>query len=474
MGILDTDATGILAALETGELTCETLMRMTLDRIEAANGVVNAIVSLRDREVLLAEARAADLVPAENRGALHGLPFAVKDLAHLAGVVCSDGSPLFADRVSESDELMVARLREAGVIFLGKTNVPEFGLGSHSYNPVFGVTRNPYNTDKAAGGSSGGAAAALATGMVALADGSDMMGSLRNPAAFCNVYGFRPGWSVVPRNEGGETFLQQLSTLGPMARSPRDLALMMQTIARPNPLVPHNAPAQDWTCEPTGGLAGLKIGWLGDWGGAYPMEAGILDLCQKGLGTLADLGAEVTALEPPMESEEIWNSWRVLRHWAVSAELGADYDDPARRGHLKPAAIWEIENGLALGARDISAAGAARGRWYECLAGFLQNYDALALPAAQVWPFPAEWDWPKEINGIKMDTYHRWMEVVVPVSLSGVPCISLPIGFGPAGLPMGMQVLTAKGRDSELLNWAQTYHEATKWPDRGPSHIQDG
>lgn len=471
MELLDRDATEILAALRAVEVTCEALMAATLARIDATNGGINAIVSLRDRSVLMDEARAADTVPMAERGLLHGLPFAVKDLASLAGVVCSEGFPLYAERVAEADEPMVARLREAGVIFLGKTNVPEFGLGSHSYNPVFGVTRNPYDKTRAAGGSSGGAAAALAAGMVSLADGSDMMGSLRNPAAFCNVYGYRPGWGVVPKNPGGETSLQQLSTLGPMARSPRDMALLMSVIAVPNPLVPHNAPAQDWTLNPPETLEGLRIGWLGNWGGAYEMEPGILELCESGL---QGSGAQVDVLEPPFPAKDIWDSWVTLRNWAIASEAAELYLDEGTRDALKPEAQWEIERGLALSAMDVSRAGAIRGRWYETLATLLQTYDALALPVAQVWPFPAEWDWPKEINGKKMDTYHRWMEVVVPVSLTGVPAISLPVGFGENGLPMGVQLFTAKGRDRDLLNWAETYHRATKWPEKKAEHIQGG
>ena len=471
MDILERDAVDQLAALRSGEITCEALMAATLARIDAVNGEINAIVSLLDREGLMAEARAADAVPMDQRGALHGLPFAVKDLAVLAGVVCSHGSPLFAEDVPEADETMVARLRAAGVIFIGKTNVPEFGLGSHSYNPVFGVTRNPHDLTRTAGGSSGGAAAALATRMVALADGSDMMGSLRNPAAYCNVYGFRPSWGVVPREPGGETFLQQLSTLGPMARSPRDLALLMSVIAGPNPLVPHNVPEQAWDLAPPESWRELKIGWLGDWGGAYEMESGILELCE---GALRGSGAEVEALEAPYPAEDLWESWTRLRHWAVAAELGELYENPETRGGLKPAAIWEVENGLALDAMAISRAGALRARWYETLAQLLEEYDALALPVAQVWPFPAEWDWPKEINGREMDTYHRWMEVVVPVSLAGVPAISLPVGFGDNGLPMGVQLFTAKGRDLDLLSWAETWHRATNWPEKTVSHIRTG
>ena len=468
---MDQGASDILRNIRQGALSAEALMAKTLARIDEVNGEVNAIVSQRPASELMAEARAADAT--EPKGVLHGLPMAIKDLAQAAGLECSMGSPLFAGQVAKVDELMVARLRAAGAIFVGKTNTPEFGLGSHSYNPVHGVTRNPYDLSRTAGGSSGGAAAALATGMVALADGSDMMGSLRNPAGFCNVYGFRPSWGVVPRDAGGETFLQQLSTNGPMARSPEDLALLLSVMAGPNPEVPHGVPVQDWTLG-RADLDGIRIGWLGNWGGAYAMEAGIMSLCEAGLGVFETLGAVVEALSPPMAATQIWDSWRMLRHWAVASELAVLFADPARRDMLKPEAIWEVENGLSLDAMAVTRAGAVRSKWFTMVAQLFDTHEFLALPTAQVWPFPAEWDWPKEIGGVAMDTYHRWMEVVVPVSLAGLPCISLPVGFGDNGLPMGVQLFARKGQDKRLLEVAQAYHAATNWPTATPSHMHGG
>ncbi|MDO6479855.1 amidase [Shimia thalassica] len=472
MQVLNQEAVDLVAALRSRDVSCEDVMRATLERITEVNGSINALISLNDSEHLLEQARAADV--AGPKGALFGLPFAVKELESVAGMAHSEGSPIFKDRISPKDSPMVHHLREAGAIFIGKTNVPEFGLGSHSYNPVYGVTRNPYDTNVTAGGSSGGAAAALATRMVALADGSDMMGSLRNPAAFCNVYGFRPSWGVIPRGPDGETFLQQLSTNGPMARSPRDLALLMDVIAQPDPQVPHNAPPQNWTLQAPERLEGIRIGWLADWGGAYPMEAGVLSQCEAGLSAFADLGAEVTPVMPPFSAEELWHSWAVLRHWAVANELGQYFKNPETCDLLKPAAIWEVEAGLSLDGEAIAKAGAIRSKWFATLASLFETYDFLVLPSAQVWPFPVDWDWPKEVAGHSMDTYHRWMEVVVPVSLAGVPCISVPCGFGAAGLPMGMQVFARKGGDLALLNAAQTYHAATHWPDIPPQHIQHG
>ncbi|SFM42053.1 amidase [Shimia aestuarii] len=470
--ILDQDAGEILAALRSGGVTAETLMAQTLERISIRNGAVNAIVDLRDPNSLMAEARDADA--AEVKGALHGLPIAVKALADVKGTRNTQGSPLFAEHLSEKDSAFVAAMRAEGAIFIGKTNVPEFGLGSHSYNPVHGVTRNPYALDRTAGGSSGGAGAALATGMVALADGSDMMGSLRNPAAWNNVYGFRPSWGVVPREAGSESFWQQLSTIGPMARSPRDVALLLSAMARFEPRVPFNMPLQNWTLPEKCSTAGKRIGWLGDWGGAMPMEPGIVDLCREGLQCLEVLGAEVVALAPPFDAEDIFWAWTDLRSFALAGELASLFDDPVARQRLKPEAQWEVERGLVMDARALHRANAVRAAWFARAAGLFEQYDVLALPVAQCWPFPVDWEWPSEINGVAMDTYHRWMQVMVPVSLLGLPAISVPVGFNDQGLPMGVQLIGAKGSDTALLEVAQAYHEATFWPQKYPPNIHEG
>jgi amidase len=468
---LDWDAGKLAGALRDGALSAETVMAATLARIEARNPAVNAIVDVRDADALLAEARDADAVPVAERGVLHGMPIAVKALSDVKGMRTTEGSPLFADRVADSDSAFVARMRAAGAIFIGKTNVPEFGLGSHSYNPVHGVTLNPYDAHRTAGGSSGGAGAALAMNMVALADGSDMMGSLRNPAGWNNVYGFRPSWGVVPRAVGAESFWHQLSTIGPMARSPRDCALLLSVMAEVEPGVPFNMQAQDWRLPEACSAAGTKIGWLGGWGGAMPMEAGIMPLCEAGLSVLRGLGAEVADVAPPFDAEAIFQSWSDLRAFALAGELAGLYEDEAKRARLKPAAQWEIGRGMEMAAMDLQRATKVRSAWFAEAAKLFETYEVLVLPVAQVFPFPAEWDWPKEIAGVAMDTYHRWMQVMVPASLLGLPAISVPVGFGDEGVPMGMQIIGAKGRDARVLEIAQAYHGATLWPNKRPPHI---
>ncbi|WP_299296289.1 amidase [uncultured Tateyamaria sp.] len=468
--MIEAGALALRARMDAGELTAQDLMAETLARIDAVNGSVNAIVALRDADTLMAEARAADAQPA--KGWLHGIPIAVKDLAHAAGLPTSMGSPLFAGQVAAADDIAVARMRAAGAIVIGKTNTPEFGLGSHSYNPVFGATRNPYELTRSAGGSSGGAGVALATGMLSVADGSDMMGSLRNPAAWNNVYGMRPSWGLVPSEPAGDSFLHQLATNGPMARNPRDLAALLDTMAGPDPRQPHGltqATALDQMDQPIGAL---RLGWLADWGGALRMDTGVLDLCAGALTEMEGMGMQVDALAAPFDRDTIWQSWITLRSWAVAGGLAPIYADPAQRDALKPAAIWEIERGLALSATDVHKASVDRTAWFQTAAQLFERYDVLALPSAQMWPFDVTLDWPREIAGHAMDTYHRWMEVVIAASLLGLPVVNIPVGFGgPDDLPMGLQLIGKRGSDAMLLRLADRWHTETNWPSQRPPQV---
>ena len=455
----------LIAARETSP---SEVMADHLNRIAEVNPGIVAVISLRDRDELMAEARVADDAP--QQGWLHGLPLAVKDLCATRGLRTTWGSPLFADFIPEKDDLLAARMRAAGAIFIGKTNTPEWGQGSHSFNPVHGVTRNPYDLGRTAGGSSGGAAAGLAARMLPVADGSDMMGSLRNPAAFCNVYGFRPTWGLVPGNAEGDTFLATLATEGPMGRTIEDVARLLQVQAGPNPETPFDRRNEPFADMLAMDLRGKRIGWLGDWGGAYKIEPGILDLCEAGLKVFTDQGAIVDLLPPPFPAEELWQSWITLRAMltANGKRVRLAYDDPAKRAQIKPETVWEIEQGLGLTAEAVYAASVIRSRYYAHMARLFQRYDAIALPSAQVWPFPVEWRWPQAINGHPMDTYHRWMEVVIPVSLIGLPALALPVGFGADGLPMGMQLAGPVGADARILAMGQSYHLATDWPGKHP------
>ena len=451
---LDWSAERLIAALADRQLSAVELMQATLERIAAENPRVNAIVSLRDGDDLLAEARAAD--QATDRGPLHGVPIAVKDLANVAGIPTSQGSPIFAGKPAAKSDIMVARMQAAGAIIIGKTNTPEFGLGSHTYNPVFGATQNAILSGCSAGGSSGGAAVALARHMVCLADGSDMMGSLRNPAGWNGVYGMRPTWGLVPSEPLGDMFMHQLSTNGPMARSPRDLALLLDVQAGPDPRQPFGLDHRPVAGTLDGDIVGKRLAWLGDWGGAYPMETGVLEAAEAGLSRLTDAGAVVESVMPPFPAEALWESWTTLRSFAVAASLGVLYDHPKHRDMLKPAAIWEVEKGRALTQAHIQRASSLRSDWYRAATKLFATHDAFILPTAQCWPFPVEWHWPEAIGGVAMDTYHRWMEVVVPVSLIGLPAIAVPI---PGARPMGLQIAGPRGADRLVLNIGEAWHE---------------
>lgn len=461
------DATALAAALGQRQMSCVEVMTAFLDRIEAINPRINAIVALRPRDELLAEAEAADNAP--RKGWLHGIPFAVKDLVETAGILTTHGSPIFADHVPEKDDLLAARLRAVGAIFIGKTNTPEFGLGSHSFNPVHGVTRNPYDLSRTAGGSSGGAAAALATRLVPVADGSDAMGSLRNPAAFCNVYGFRPSFGRVPRDVEGDLFLHQLATDGPMARTVQDLARLLDTLSGPDPRDPHALPQHAPFAADLGvSVKGARIGWVGDWAGRYPIEPGIVELCQPALRQFESMGVDVEPVVADFDPERLWQSWLTLRSFSNAAGKRAHYEDAAKRRLLKPELIYEIERGLTLSAMQVHDASVARTDWFACAADLFDTYDVLALPSAQVFPFDADLRWPKTVAGREMATYHQWMEIVLPASLAGLPALNVPVGFSPEGLPMGMQLIGRRGADLRVLQIGEAYHQATNWPQKMP------
>ena len=464
MEICDLSASDLSRAIAARQVAPSEVMAAFLSRVAEVNVSVNAIVSLREGNALMAAARALDDAPV--RGWLHGIPLAVKDLVATAELRTTYGSPVFADHVPVVDDLVAARLRSAGAVIAGKTNVPEWGQGSHSFNPVFGVTRNPYDLTRTAGGSSGGAAAALAQRMLWVADGSDMMGSLRNPAAFCNVYGFRPSWGLVPGDAGGDGFLATLSTEGPMARNVEDIARLLGVLAGENPEMPFGRAAEPYADMLVGDLGATRIGWLGDWGGAYAFEPGILPLCEAALQVFRDQGATVEAVAAPFSAPAMWDAWVTLRAMLNANGKRDLFDDPAKRALTKPETLWEIEQGLSLSAARVHGASVIRSAWYAAAARLFDRYDALIMPTAQVWPFPADWRWPQSINGVAMDTYHRWMEVVIPVSLIGLPSLAIPVGFGPQGLPMGMQIFGRCGADAAILALGQAYHLATDWPGR--------
>jgi amidase len=452
-------------AIRARQVSCQEVMAAYLAHIEALNPKVNAIVSLQPREALMKQAaeRDAELARGQYRGWMHGLPHAVKDLAATRGIRTTWGSPLL-DTVPDYDSIFVERLRRAGVIIIGKTNAPEFGLGSQTYNPVFGTTLNAYDQSKCAGGSSGGAAVSLALRMLPVADGSDMMGSLRNPAAFNNVIGFRTSFGRVPSG-GEELFLEQLSVNGPMGRTVSDVAMLLSVMAGPDSRAPLSQ-EQDPTvfAEPLKrDFKSTRLAWLGDLGGHLPTEPGIANLCRDSFKAFEAAGCVVEEAQPDYSADRMWDTWVTLRHWLVAGDLLELYQDVAKRKLMKPEAQWEVEGGLKLSAVQVYNASRARSEWYVAMQKLFGKYDYLLLPSAQVFPFDATVHWPKSINGVTMDTYHRWMEVVVPASLLGFPAINVPVGFNQHGLPMGMQIIGRHNADLAVLQIAYAYEQGTDW-----------
>lgn len=477
----DLSAAEISLAVHERRISCREVMAAHLDRIAHRNPALNAIVSLRDGDSLMAEAGVCDdeLAAGFSRGWMHGMPVAVKDLAETKGLRTTSGSRLLADHVPSSDCLMVQRMRDAGCIVIGKTNVPEFGLGSHTYNEVFGTTVNAYHHGRSAGGSSGGACVALATRMVPIADGSDYMGSLRNPAAWNNVFGMRPSQGRVPAWPVLDAYLAQMSTEGPLGRTVLDVALLLATQSGPHPLVPlaldsaldvFDGVSRATTTlaaglDGSGGVAGTRVAWLGDLGGHLATEPGVLAACERGMRRLADLGCRVEPAVLPFDLDEAWAAWLTLRHHSIASSLGALAADPGSASLMKPELRWEIDRGMALHGTDLARAARTRTSFHTAVVRLLERFDALVLPSAQVWPFDASLQWPDHISDRSMDTYHRWMEVTTYATFAGLPAISLPVGFSdessapgtPPGLPMGMQLIGRPRADIDVLLLAAAY-----------------
>ncbi|MDB6002777.1 MAG: amidase [Rhizobacter sp.] len=470
--ICELPARELAALIRSRALSSRDVVSAFLQRIDALNPRFNAIVSRVEPELVLAQADAADAAVARGDalGALHGLPQAIKDTAATRGIRSTFGSPLFADHVPDVDAIVVQRMRAAGAIFVGKTNVPEFGLGSHTYNPVFGATCNAWDARFSAGGSSGGAAVALALRMLPVADGADMGGSLRNPAAFNNVLGLRPSQGRVPFWPRADAFLGQLTTEGPMGRSADDLALLLSVQSGYDPRAPLclDSAVPDWHDRLERDFQGARIGWLGDLGGHLPFEDGILSLCESALGGFAAAGIAVEPVKPAFDWRRVWRAFVVLRQFSLGSKFAASYDRPEQRALMKPELQWEITQSRALAVSDVQQALIDRTAWYDLLLGLFEDHDFLALPTAQVFPFAIEQAWPRQIAGRAMDSYHRWMEVVTPGTLSGCPVISLPAGFDARGLPMGVQLIGRPRDDLSVLQLAHLHGQLCDWLQMKP------
>ena len=466
MVIPNMSALALSKAIHSKQVSCREVMLAFLNQIETHNPGCNAIVSLAPQEALLAQAdeRDVQLARGQSMGWMHGLPQAVKDLLDVQGFRTSQGSPLTPLTPAGKDGLMAARMRAAGCIMIGKTNTPEFGLGSHTFNEVFGATRNAWDPTKTAGGSSGGAAVALAQRMLPVADGSDFMGSLRNPAGWNHVFGMRPSQGRVPKPSAPDVFIAQLSTEGPMARTVSDLAMLLSTQAGYDARAPLSiqesgaAFAQSLDAN----MKGKRVGWLGNLNGYLPMESGVLEVCQDALKVLETTGCSVDTTSLGMQPEEIWDAWLVWRKALAGTSTGAYAHLPNWREKVKPEAQWEYDQSLDLKGTQLMKASATRTRFYQSMLTLFESFDVLAIPTAQVWPFDVKERWPQNIAGRSMDTYHRWMEVVLYPTFAGLPAISVPAGFNAQGLPMGLQLIGKPKGDFELLQVAHAYEMAAQ------------
>jgi amidase len=451
-------ARDMVAAVQSKEISARELLDLHLARIADRNPGLNAIVSL-DEERARSGAAAADAATASGAetGPLHGLPFAFKDTHAVAGWRTTYGSTLYADHVPDQDDLIVERVRRAGVVTIGKTNVPEFAAGSHTFNKLFGTTLNPVDPTRSAGGSSGGAACALAAGMVPLADGSDMGGSLRNPASFCGVVGLRPSLGRVPEwplyNQWEST-----SVGGPMARNVGDLALLLSVIAGPDPRAPQalGDPGSAFAPPRAGSLDGLSVALSVDLGGAIDVDSEVASVVDGSATDFARAGAEVVAVHPDLAVAE--DTFRTLRAWHFQAKWGRLLTE--NPDAFKPALADNIRAGASLTGADVARAYHQRTVLAETMRTFFTSYDVLVLPVSQVPPFPADQEFPAAINGKPMGTYLDWMRSAYFITVTGCPAISVPAGTTVEGLPIGIQIVAPHGADRRLLEIAAAFEAA--------------
>lgn len=469
--LTELSAVELARQLRASEISAREVVAAHLDRIEDVNPSINAVVTLT-AERAMAEAADADERLARNEpvGPLHGLPIAHKDTLPTAGVRTTYGSPLFADHVPERDHLMVARERAAGAITIGKTNVPELGLGSHTFNPVFGPTRNPYDTRLSAGGSSGGAAAALAAGLVPIADGSDTGGSLRNPASFCNIVALRPTPGLVP--SWPEPFSwSPLPVKGPMARSTEDLALLLSVVAGPDDHSPltHDLRPSSFARPLDGDLRGVRVAWAPDLGGQVPLDPRVRDALAPLRDLLTELGAVVEEQAPDLsEADEVFH---VMRAVQMEASYGSLLDN--HRDQLKFDAVWNIEVGRQLSGPEIGRAERLRTVLHNRMVDFFTRYDLMVAAVSQVPPFDVELTYPRSVDGVSMSNYLEWMRSCTLISAIGCPSMSVPAAFTSDGLPIGLQIIGPIRSDLAVLRAGHVVEQAAGVGRRRPPLPRD-
>ncbi len=462
-----TSAAELAQLIRAKKLSAREALDAHLKQIDRVNPRVNAIVTLVAEKAREAAAHADEMqAHGEELGRLHGLPVAHKDLIETRGILTTFGSPLFKDNIPAEDDIVVERMRRAGAIIIGKTNTPEFGAGSQTFNTVFGATRNPYDLSKTCGGSTGGGAVVLACGMAPVVTGSDAGGSLRNPAAYCNVAGFRPSIGFVFPNPKGGFGWSTLSTSGCLGRSFADLALSLSTIAGPDPNTPLaiNEPG-DLLARPLDrSFKGARVAWFKDLGGV-PFDPRVRAVIDAHRATFESLGCIVEQAEPDFSPAEI--SFRTLRAWTAAANYGKmlQQHPDAFKDTLKD----EIERGTRLTGRDIADAEVAHTLVWRRFQAFLERYEYFILPTTQLPPFDVTTPYPTEIAGVHFDNYIDWMKSCWYISATGNPAASAPAGFTPEGLPVGVQIVGRYKQDFAVLQLAHTFEQATNFGKKRPA-----
>ncbi len=456
-------ATALASMLRSKHVSALEVMRAHLAQIERVNPSMNAIVTLVADRAMAAAAHADDVIVRSGpTGVLHGLPVAHKDLVDTAGIRTTRGSPFYRDHVPSADATIVQRMRAAGAITIGKTNTPEFGAGSHTFNTVFGPTRNPYDLTKSCGGSSGGAAVALACGMVPLADGSDTGGSLRNPAAFCNVVGLRPSPGRVPSDAPGWS---PLSVMGPMARTVGDVALLLSAMAGFDAREPHSInedPAQ-FAKPLERDFKGARVAWWTGLGG-IPCEPEVRRVVNATRRVFESLGCIVEDDEPDFSG--VNDAFLTLRHLSFHSNYAALAKE--RPEWVKAPIRWEIAEAERQSAADVARAVARQSLMYQQAAEFFERYEYFVLPVTQVSPFAIDVEYPTEIDGVPMTTYVDWMRSCWYVSFMASPAISVPAGFTTSGLPVGVQIVGRARGEWSVLQLAWAFERATKVGEQRP------
>lgn len=461
-----TSARDLAGMIRSREVSAREVMSAFLAQIARLNPPLNAIVAKLDDHACLALADAADRELSSGRptGVLHGLPIAFKDLEAAVGFPFTKGSPIYKDLRPTEDTVIVERLRRAGTIPIGKTNVPEFGMGSHTYNQVYGTTFNPYDHSKSAGGSSGGAGAALASGMLPLADGSDLGGSLRNPANFNNIVALRPTVGLVPIAPTALP-LVGVSVKGPMARSVSDVAFMLSVMAGADGRDPLTYPStpSDFLLRLERDWKGVRVAWSPDLGG-LPLDRRVRAVLESQRQTLLDLGCIVEEATPDLtDVDEIFLTLRSWANWNTKGALLAEH-----RSVMKPEAIWDIEAGAQLTGADVARAIIKHGALLERMRVFQEKYEFLLCAVNQVPPFDAGLDWPKSIEGVAMENYVAWMKSTYWISTTCRPAMSVPAGFTPEGLPVGIQIVGRHRDDLGVLRLGYAFEQATQVGQRRP------